>query len=650
MILSAGVMRASQPQTATPVRPGIPLDRGLAPRFEDLRHPRRRLRRPAAPGREAGAERRLSRRVVAWLDAHSVSITVAGLLLIVVGVVLGTGIGRYPGFSDDEGTYVAQAWAVRSHGALGHYTYWYDHPPLGWLALAAASRILGPLLGSGSAVADGRAMMLIPALASAALVFVLARRLGLRRPFAAGAVLLFALSPLAVSNLRMVFLDNFATPWVLGAFVLAASPTRRLWAYAASGLCFAVAVLSKETSLIVLPGLILALMQGVDRRTRPFCITAFATTLGLVALAYPLFALLKGELFPGAGHVSLLEAAVFQVVGRASTGSALQPGSLSNQLAASWFAADPWLLGLGLVALPVGLRVRRLRPPAVALLALVIMAVRPGYLPQPFIIALLPFCALVAMGALDLGWERIGADRGRRLAVAIPALLVMGLLIAPRWVAADGLAMRSNTTRPIIQAQRWVESNIDHHARILVDDTFYVDLVNSGFAPRFGVVWFYKLDFTTNLDPLVLRHLPQGWRSFDYVISSEVIRSALAHSPPRSLDQVRQALAHSAVVAAFGSGSGRVEVRRIVGEGTGSGLIPSPRLAAAAPVVAAAAPVVAAAAPAVPPAALSIAAPAVRHPSSLHPRSLRHRAHRQAHRKRVRARARPHVRHGSARR
>jgi hypothetical protein len=62
-------------------------------------------------------------------------------------------------------------------------------------------------------------------------------------------VLLFALSPLAVSSLRMVFLDNLATPWVLSAFVLAASPKRRLWSYAASGACFAVAILTKETTV-----------------------------------------------------------------------------------------------------------------------------------------------------------------------------------------------------------------------------------------------------------------------------------------------------------------------------------------------------------------------------------------------------------------
>jgi hypothetical protein len=37
------------------------------------------------------------------------------------------------------------------------------------------------------------------------------------------AVVLFALSPLAVSSLRQVYLDNIAMPWMLAAFVLVAT-------------------------------------------------------------------------------------------------------------------------------------------------------------------------------------------------------------------------------------------------------------------------------------------------------------------------------------------------------------------------------------------------------------------------------------------
>jgi 4-amino-4-deoxy-L-arabinose transferase-like glycosyltransferase len=552
---------------------------------------------------------------------HAASLTVAAIALAVATVVLGNGIAQYPAFSDDEGTYAAQAWAVGAQRSLAHYTYWYDHPPLGWLQLAGLTWLAAPFRGSGSVVAEARSLMLLPALTSAALLFVLARRLGLRRPFAAAAVLLFVLSPLAVTSLRMVFLDNLATPWVLGAFVLAASPERRLWAYAASGVCLAVAILTKETTLLVLPGLIVALRQGVDQRTRAFCLTAFATVLVLAAAAYPLFAVLKGELLPGSGHVSLVEAVWFQLFSRPSSGSALLTGSLAHQLVSTWLGLDPWLLGLGLAALPAALCIRSLRPPAVTLLVLLAMALRPGYLPQPYVIALLPFCALVAMGVMDAAWGRGTAHDPRRLLIG--ALVLLALLPLGRaWFLTDRYAMTADQTRSVPAAQQWIERHVDPRARVLVDDTFYVDLVRAGFAPRVGAVWFYKLDFSTNLDPSIVRQLPHGWRAFDYVVSSEIIRSALAQNPS-SLGEVRRALKNSTPIATFGAGRTRVEIRRISGPQLGSGLLPkAPPAAPAAPVPAAVAAPPAAAGP--PPAAK---------PAARKPRAHRRATHRRGGRK-----------------
>jgi hypothetical protein len=291
----------------------------------------------------------------------------------------------------------------------------------------------------------------------------------------------------------------------------------------------------------------------------------------------------------------------------------------------------------------VALTVRRLRPPAVALLALVAMAIRPGYLPQPYVIALLPFCAVVAMGVLDEGWSRIGRDRARRLTFIAVAAAVVGVFIVPRWLPADSLAMSTSPTRPVLDAQRWVIRHLNHRARVLADDTFYVDLVRAGFAPRFGVVWFYKLDYTTNLDPMIVQRLPQGWRAFDYVISTDVVRSALAHNPS-ALDQVRQALSpsHSTLIAQFGSKSGRVEVRRITGVGTGSGLIPPYAPRPAQQVVAATPRVVAHRVAAIRP---SVAA---HQHSTAGPHSARHRHRRYRHR-RHRHRRHRHPRHGRSR-
>jgi Dolichyl-phosphate-mannose-protein mannosyltransferase len=533
------------------------------------------------PGRDGGRAVRLQRPSVArqfaraarsWVAQNAVGLATVVGLLVIVGVVLGIGITRYPGFADDEGTYVAQAWAL-GHGALSHYTYWYDHPPLGWIQLALLRSVLSPFVDGYGSVAAARITMLVPALASAGLLYALARRLGIRRGFAAAAVLLFALSPLAVSVVRQAYLDNFATPWLLAAFVFAASPRSYLWDYASAGLCFALAILSKETSLLALPGLVLAVRQGADRRTRAFCLTAFAVLLILTVAGYPLYAVLKGELLPGKGHVSLAYAIQFQLSARASTGSVFAHGSLSHLLVNTWLALDPWLVGLGVACTAPALFIRRLRPHAVTLAVFAAMPLRGGYLPQPYVIALLPFCALLIAGVADALWGRGPHASGRwivvRRASVVVAALVFAFLTGPAWCRGDSTAMRSNQTSAQQAAERWVVSHVHRRARVLIDDTFYVDLMRAGFAPQYGAVWFEKLDWPRNVDPAVVRALPRGWREFDYVISTSVIRSALEENPG-SFQQVRLALQHSRLVASFGLGGGTIEVRRVVSTDTGT--------------------------------------------------------------------------------
>jgi hypothetical protein len=526
----------------------------------------------ALPGR-AEARPGSTARFVAWARGHILSIGIVAALLLVAGAVLGTGVAGYPKVVDDEGTYVSQAWAILSQGSLAHYTYWYDHPPLGWVQLALVQGALAPFTGDGNAVEQARTVMLLPALASGALLYVLARRLGIRREWSAIAVLMFTLSPLAIPFLRQVYLDNFATPWILAAFVLAASPKRRLWAFAGCGACFAIAALSKETTMLVLPGLLLQVRQGLDRRTRSFCTAAFAVVLALVLFGYPLFALLKGELVPGPGHVSLYEAVRWQLFGRASSGSPLEPHSASHGLVFGWIGTDSWLLGLGTLGALASLAVRRLRPVAITLLLLVASMLRPGYLPQPFIIVLLPFCALLAAAFLDsvTGALARRIPRPKLAAVAISAAVAAALAvaIAPGWSKADGTATSTDLNSTQRAASAWVVKHVDHRARVLVDDTYYVDLVRAGFRPRLGAVWFFKLDFTTNLDPSVARALPNGWRSFDYVVSSQVIRESLVENPG-GMQQVREALHNSRIVAAFGTGPQRVEIRRVAGRGSGA--------------------------------------------------------------------------------
>ena len=544
----------------------MPLDlRSTASARTPVRAP---ARTPLVRGLDIGAEPVVrpapARR--GWSDRRIDLLVVLGLLLV-VGTVLATGITRWPALlSDDEGTYAAQAWAALHEGQLSHYTYWYDHPPLGWLQLAGLSLLLGPFVDTGTSVTDARVLVLVPSLVTLGLLYVLGRRLGLRRPAAAAAVLLLGLSPLAVLFLRSAYLDTLALPWLVAAFALAATPRRSLWAFAGSGACFAVAVLTKETLLLLLPALVLLVWQRADRRTRAFCVTAFTVVLASIGLAYPLYAALKGELVPGEDHVSLWDAIVFQLSGRESTGSILDGSSGSGDLLAGWLATDPWLPVLGVVLVPVALAVRRLRAPALAGLIVVLVAMRPGYLPGMYITALLPFAAIVVAGVADAAVGPLRRVRGAALMRPAAGLAAVALLVAvavPSWAASLRTATAADVLQPYRAATSYIVDKAQPTDRVLVDDTLYVDLVEAGLTPRTGVVWFFKLDPQSNPDPTILTELPGGWRSFDYVVSSPAMREAL-EADPTGLAETREALANSRTIAAWGTGVERYEVREVV--------------------------------------------------------------------------------------
>ena len=383
---------------------------------------------------------------------------------------------------------------------------------------------------------------------------------------AALGVALFALSPLSVTLQREIFLDNFAVAWMLAAFVLALSPRKHLWHHVAAGACAALAVLSKETMIIVLPALLVALWQGSHPSTRKFSVVGFITTLILIGGQYPLYAALKGELCPGPGHVSLVGGLLYQME-RPGSGSIFVAGTGSYYILHAWLFYDPVLIIGGVVATVALLADNRLRPVALAAALFTAVAMRPsGYLPAMYVIQALPFFAVVIAGLAERvvsfilrfhptiwRWETLG----RRAAVAACAAAAVAYIV-PLWYTGDHRAVATNSNSGYLAAADWIRAHIadPQHTRIVVDDALWLDMVRDGFQPGLGVIWFYKVD----LDPAVRRTLPLGWRNISYIVSSPTIRQST-----RGLPTIRAALANSRPVAAFGTGSGRIEIRRIIG-------------------------------------------------------------------------------------
>lgn len=532
-------------------------------------------------------------------------------LLVVIVLVQGWNITGFPALSDDEGTYLSQAWAVQQGEGLAHYTYWYDHPPLGWLQIAGLTYLPALFSPESMNVATMRYTMLLISAISAVLVYVLARRLFLPRWAAGVAMAAFGLSPLSVHFQRELFLDNIAVLWMLLAFCLAASPSRHLWHQFAAGLAGAVSVLSKETMLLVLPALLVTLWTHSHRQTRKFVVTGAITSCALVGLSYPLYALLNNELFASGNHVSLFDGIHYQL-SRPGSGFILDVGSGSHKTYESWLYYDPILPLAGVAAAVLLLVVRRrsvtaraVAGPALAVAILTLVAFRPdGYLPAMYVIQALPFLALVLAGAAASAVHAIlyrgraaaaspepttdtGSSTGtgtsteadavdgtkagdsgagtttarrfrpdpRRTLVAALALAV-AVAVVPAWAAGNHDALTQDANRHYRAAAAWFETEIDDPAatRVLVDDALWLDLVHDGYEPGTGVIWFYKAD----LDPAVIEAMPRGWRDIDYVVSSQTVR----RDAP-TLPTVEAALANSTVVEVYGTGDDRIEIRRV---------------------------------------------------------------------------------------
>jgi hypothetical protein len=199
---------------------------------------------------------------VARFAKHRVSAVLLAVLLVLVGLATAWNLEGFPGrVDDDEGTYVAQAWAIIYEHTLTHYSYWYDHPPLGWIQIAGFAWVTDGFSRVADAVYVGREFMWCLTLVGCVLVYLLGRRLGLRQATSAVAVLLFGLSPIAQYYHRMVSLDNLETIWVLAALVAATSAKAGWGPALRTGVCTAFAVLSKETALVFLPIIVWVLWQ-----------------------------------------------------------------------------------------------------------------------------------------------------------------------------------------------------------------------------------------------------------------------------------------------------------------------------------------------------------------------------------------------------
>jgi 4-amino-4-deoxy-L-arabinose transferase-like glycosyltransferase len=259
-----------------------------------------------------------ARALMHWAARNREMLWVA-LLLIIAAVARGWNMFHFPYYESDEGTYMSQAWAILRLGKLAPYTYWYDHAPAGWLQIALWTLLTGGFRTFGDPVNSGRMLMLLIHLASALMVYRIARSLSRSWVAPTIAVLAWMLSAYGTYYGRRVLLDNITVFWMplsIVLLVVGQITLKRVWL---SGLALGIAFLSKELTIVLVPALAYLVWYRVRGPQRALATIGWLAIVGAVVSSYIMLALLKGELFPTgtwlggtSEHVSLLGSLQYQ--------------------------------------------------------------------------------------------------------------------------------------------------------------------------------------------------------------------------------------------------------------------------------------------------------------------------------------------------
>ncbi|MEA5361451.1 glycosyl transferase [Amycolatopsis sp., V23-08] len=404
--------------------------------------------------------------------------------------------------------------------ALGHLTSFTDAggaglSRFGWLQLSAYTMVSDAFGRSATALAAVRETMLVAAVIGTVLLWFLARRLGLARWAATAAVLLVAVSPLALGLQRLVVVEHLAAVWALGALVLITTPEAKLRHDIAAAVCLLAAVLTSPLALFLLPAAGWLLVRRSPTRA---AVVAVLLNLGLGVAFGPAAAVLRPHL-AAAGHPDV----------------------------ADWVALDPAWAVLSVFALVAGLAVAALRPFAVSGLLLVAVLLVPGVPDTAVLALLLPVTPLLVAGvAQAITRQRRAASHqsraGGRTGLVVAATVFV-VVVGVGW-AYGFTALKPSPDRsgPLTDAQGWLRDNASG-ARLLVDDAAWAELANGG--------W------------------PTGMMAAPAACAA-VCPAAEWAVFTRDADDLRQrypaldgALADAGVVAAFGSGDQRVTVSRL---------------------------------------------------------------------------------------
>jgi 4-amino-4-deoxy-L-arabinose transferase-like glycosyltransferase len=457
---------------------------------------------------------------------------------------------NYPRYELDEGTYMSSAWAILN-GQVTAYPYGYGHPPWGWMQIAGWVQLIGGFFTFGNALNTGRALMLLYALGSAWLVYLIAHRMSGRRSVGLLAMVLFSFSPLSLVYQRQVYLDNIGVFWLLLSLFLILAGKSRLSFIVPAGLAFGLALLSKEVFVVFVPVMIFALWLHTTRYQHAFGLVTFTFTVVALGSAFVLMAILKGELFPYSwhlpwdhhAHLSLFDTFAQQA----------QRTQNEGRFTDSWYTwthADALFVTLGVLGPLFNVIVgwRNLNQLFLGLAALTYWAflLRGGVILSFYIIVLIPLVALNAALAVHtmMNWTR-------RLVRAelVCALLIVAIAagVVVNGVQHSGNAFTQHSTSAQTQSAIWVRNHVPRNAVVVINSYLFMDLRQPGGEgvgdgatfPYAHVYW--NIAYDPELRSALLQ---DNWDRIDYIVAdSEMLHDITTGGRPMSL--IDTALQHS---------------------------------------------------------------------------------------------------------
>ncbi len=328
--------------------------------------------------------------------------------------------------------------------------------PFGWLQLAGYALVSRAFERNSVPVVAVRETAMLAAVLCAVLLWVLARRLGLPFWAATTAVVLMAVSPLAIGLQRVAIVEHLAVTWVLASLVLVATPRERAkpWHDVLAALCLLAGVLTAPLALLALPAAGWLLVRR--REASRVAFTAVVFTFGLGVAFGPAASALRPVL-PAPG-----------------------PPGIST-----WAALDPVLVVLSMVAIVSGMVLPRTRPLAAsALLIAAVLALPavPVELPLALLLPLTPLLVAEVAATVAAGRPRAG-HRLAPMRYPVSAVVLASVLVV---VSVAGWVHGFSRLRPgpsgglaLTQAREWLRDNASG-AVVLVDDASWTALAAGG--------------------------------------------------------------------------------------------------------------------------------------------------------------------------